>query len=66
MTAHGIRLILGLIAATVIAADEQGFHLHGMNKAGQPRLRRSDGKTGPGRPPALVYGGSDSLSPHGL
>ena len=33
MKAHGIRLILGLIAATVIAADEQGFHLHGMNKA---------------------------------
>jgi hypothetical protein len=33
MKAHGIRLILGLIAATVIAADEQGFHLHGVNKA---------------------------------
>lgn len=28
-----IRLIRGLIAATVIAADEQALHLEGMNKA---------------------------------
>jgi hypothetical protein len=28
-----LRLILGSIAATVIAADEQVVHLHGMNKA---------------------------------
>jgi hypothetical protein len=33
MKAHGTRLILGLITATVTAADEQVLHLYGMNKA---------------------------------
>lgn len=29
------KLILGSIAATVTAADEQVVHVHGMNKAGK-------------------------------
>jgi hypothetical protein len=33
MKSHRIGLILGLIAATVIAAAEQVVHPHGMNKA---------------------------------
>lgn len=33
MKAHGTRLILGLIMATVIPADEPVLHLHDMNKA---------------------------------
>jgi hypothetical protein len=49
MKAHGTRLILGLIAATVIAVDEQVLHPHDMSPAGGP--------TSPG------YDGSDGLSP---
>ena len=50
MKAHGIRLILGLIAATVIAADEQGFHLHGMNKADNQGFGALMGKPARGGP----------------
>jgi hypothetical protein len=39
MKAHGTRLILGLITATVTAADEPVLHLHGMNKADNQGFR---------------------------
>ena len=48
MKALRIRLILGLIAATVIAADEQVFHLHGMNKADNQSLEGLIEKPGRG------------------
>jgi hypothetical protein len=47
MKAHGIRLIRGLIAATVTAADEQVLHLYGMNKADNQGFSALMGKPRP-------------------
>ena len=44
MKALRIRLIRGLIAVAVIAADEQALHLDGMNKADNPGVGALMGK----------------------
>jgi hypothetical protein len=66
MKSPRIRLILGLIAATVLAADEQVLHLCGMNNADNQSLGARIEKAGRGSAPALVATISTGSLPHGL